>query len=443
MSRQALIHLAPSWVLVLVAVTQCTPAMPSLAVMAIAAALATGWQWLGLWRALRLRSAADDQLQPTNVFAILRALAVVAALSIALAYFTGARHDYTAYSNQWKIVLDGGNPWVGTDNAYGPLHTTLAWVYRLHPLLPKGLFSLMLVATGAIASFCSLGVQDATSRQQKLSLFAFFVLCPYSLITVGVYANNDILPAAAMVLALIGVVTFNNPASSLASGGLLALGVVSKFYPLIILPSLALRERKLDWAFVSGFLSILLPGGLLAYRHWGSSALLPLLFASTRGSKDLSIFHFTSMVLGLQLDRFSLPLMVITFVAVSWFLLSTQSSAVVASIVVFAAVLSQYRVGHQQFFLFFFLVSPFAIRYLLSCSAIFTPRVASSFLLWIGFLSWYQLVFQLSCGMAAWPALAFRQWGAVPFLFLTAFLAATVLASIAANSASSAHTTKS
>lgn len=160
---------------------------------------------------------------------------------------------------------------------------------------------------------------------------------------------------------------------------------------------------------------------------------MPLLFASSRSSKDLSIFHFTSKVLGAQLDSFSLPLMVVAFAAVSWFLHSRNVNAVIGSIVTFAAVLSFYKVGHQQFFLFFFLVSPFAIRYLLSCSTIFTPKLASAFLLWIGFLNWYQLVFQLTCGMWEGPATTLRYWGALPFLALSAGLATTTMRSIAAN----------
>lgn len=417
-------------------------------ITAIAAGLAVAWLMQGLWRILLLQPSSPHQLQPANTsantspsisaagstgLATIAMLAAVSSLTIAVAYFSGTKHDYIAYANQWEIVLDGGNPWVGTDNAYGPLHNAIAWLYGLDHLLPKGLFTLLHVATGAIASFGSLGIDDTTSRLQRSCLFAFFVLSPYSLITVGVYANNDILPAAAMVLALMGVVAFNKPISSLASGSLLAIGVLCKFYPLIILPSLAFQHRKLDWPLLSGFLVTLILGGSLAYWHWGTSALLPLLFAGARSSKDLSIFHFTSKVLGMQLDSFSLPLMVIVFAAISWFLFSKNANAVIGSIVTFAAVLSVYKVGHQQFYLFFFLVSPFAIRYLQSSSTFFTPKLMAVFLLWIGFLNWYQLVFQLTCGMWKWPATTFRYWGALPFLALSGALASTALHSIATN----------
>jgi hypothetical protein len=443
MLRRALVHLAPSWALLLVAVTSCSAAIPSVVITAIAAGLAVAWLMQGLWCLLQspppgahpnhpFNGSSGLTASPSTTLATITMVAVVSGLTIAVAYSTGFRHDYSAYTHQWEIVLSGGDPWLGTDNAYGPLHNTLAWAYGRDHLLPKGLFALLLVATGAIASFGSLGLNDATSWRQRTCLFAFFVLSPYSLITVGVYANNDILPAAAMVLALMGVVTFNNRLSSVASGSLLAIGVLFKFYPLVILPSLAFRQRKLDGPLVSGFLFTLLLGSSLAYRLWGSSTRLPLLFASARSSKDLSIFHFSSKVLGIQLDGFSLPLMVAAFVIVSWFLFSRKANVVISSIVTFAAVLSVYKVGHQQFYLFFFLVSPFAIRYLLSGSTILTPKLMAAFLLWIGFLNWYQLQFQLTCGMAEGPAATFRYWGAVPFLAPSAVLAAGVLSSIAA-----------
>jgi hypothetical protein len=95
-------------------------------------------------------------------------------------------------------------------------------------------------------------------------------------------------------------------------------------------------------------------------------------------------------------------------------------------------------VGHQQFFLFFFLVAPFAIRYLLSCSRILTPRVAAVFFLWIGFLNWYQLEYSLTCGMFEGPSKAFRYggsvfryWGALVYFILSAVLAFTLIGRIA------------
>jgi len=406
--------------------------MPQVAIFSVAAILTTSWLFHGLWRILYLRPLAGNKLYSIKTYNFIGFLAVVAFLSMAFSYQTGYRHDYVAYIKQWDVILRGADPWLGTDNAYGPIHNLLAWTYKIHSLVPKVLFSLLLVVTGAISSFFPLGINDRTCSLQRCCLFAFIILSPFSLITVNFYANNDILPAAAMVLAMIGTVALKSFSSRILSGGILAIGVMSKFYPLIILPSLTFRRRCIDWAFVSGFLGTLLLVSSLAYKLWGNSILIPLLFAGSRESKHLSIFNFTRTVLSLNLDRFSTPFMIVVFLVVSWFLFKKNIDPILGSILTFAAVLSFYKVGHQQFFLFFFLVSPFAIRYLLSCSNILNPRVAATFFVWIGFLNWYQLEYQLTCGMWEWQAKVFRYYGALPYLITSAVLAVTILGRITA-----------
>ncbi|MEA5444074.1 hypothetical protein [Cyanobium gracile] len=427
-----MLYAFPSWVLLFISVKACSPSMPHVAVFSVAAILTTTLLFHGLWRILYLQPLAGEKPPSIKTRNIIIFLAVLAFLSIAFSYQAGVRHDYVQYRKHWDVILAGLDPWLGTDNAYGPVHNLFAWMYRVHALFPKILFSFLLVSTGAISSFFPLGIKDRTYSIQRCCLFAFFILSPYSLITVNLYANNDILPAAAMVLALIGTVALKSFSSRVISGGILAIGVMSKFYPLIILPSLSLRRRCIDWAFVSGFLGTLLLGSSLAYRLWGNSVLIPLLFANSRESKHLSIFNFTRNVLGLNLDRFSTPFMLVVFLVMSIFLFKKNIGPMLGSILTFAAVLSFYKVGHQQFFLFFFLVSPFAIRYLLSCSNILTPKVAAIFFVWTGYLNWYQLEYQLTCGMWEWPAKVFRYAGALPYLTISAVLAMTILGRITA-----------
>jgi len=422
----------------LISFEHCYPSMPQVAIFSIAAILATMWLFYGLWRIFFLRSPAVDEPQSIKIYKIVSFLAVAAFLAMAFSYLTGSLHDYVAYLRQWEIILLGVDPWQGTDNAYGPIHNLLAWAYKIHPLMPKVLFAFLLVATGAVSAFAPLDMKDKTNPLQRCCLFAFLILSPFSLITVALYANNDILPAAAMVLALVGIVAFKSISSRILSGGILAIGCMSKFYPLIILPSLAVRRRHIDWAFVSGFLGTLILVASIAYAVWGKSALIPLQFAGSRGSKHLSIFNFTKNVMGINLDRFSIRLMLYAFLAMTYVQFKNNIGPVVGSILTLAAVLSFYKVGHQQFFLFFFLVAPFAIRYLLSCSRILTPRVAAVFFLWIGFLNWYQLEYSLTCGMFEGPSKAFRYggsvfryWGALVYFILSAVLAFTLIGRIA------------
>jgi hypothetical protein len=290
----------------------------------------------------------------------------------------------------------------------------------------------LLSATGGIASFFPLRIDEKTSLPQRYLLFIFFILSPFALITVTFYGLNDILPAAAMVLAIIGAITFKDFLPRILSGGILAIGVMSKFYPIIILPSLSIRRRRIDWAFISGFLGVLVSIALLAYKIWGKSMLYPLLFAGFRGSAHLSLFHFTRTVLELNLDRLSTPVMLVVFLAMSLFLFKKNLDPMLNSILIFASVLSFYKVGHQQFFLFFFLISPYAIRHLLSDSNFLTPKLAAAFFVWIGFLNWYQLEYQLTCGLVEWPARFFRYYGALLYVLISGVLAVMIFKRIAA-----------
>jgi hypothetical protein len=447
---RVMLYALPSWVLLFISVEDCYPSMPQVAVFSIAAVLTTTWLYYGLWRILYLRPFEVDRLQFIKVYNIIGFLAAVAFLAMAFSYLTGSRHDYMACLKQWEVILGGNDPWLGTDNAYGPIHNLLAWTYKIHRLLPKVLFSFLLVATGAISSFVPLGIEDRTHPLERCCLFASFILSPFSLITVSLYANNDILPAAAMVLALIGIVSFKSISSRILSGGILALGFMSKFYPLIIFLSLSIRRRCIDWAFIGGFLGTLILVASFAYKLWGNSFLVPILFAGSRGSKHLSIFNFTRNVMGLNLDGFSIRLMVVAFAVMSYFQFKKNIGSVLGSILTFAAVLTFYKVGHQQFFLFFFLVAPFAIRYLLSCSNILTPRVAATFFVWIGFLNWYQLEYSLTCGMWEGPSKVFRYggalfryWGALFYLIISTFLAVTIIGRINARDVMLADSTDS
>lgn len=429
--RRLAIHLLPSWALLLIAALACSPAWPQVALLSSASILASVWLFVGLGRLLAVRTA-DDQATAVRWSRLLVWLLLAGLLTLAFAHATGPRQDYRGYIKQWQIILAGADPWLNTRNAYGPLHNLLAWLYQIHPLLPKSLFSLLLLGSGAASAFAPLGIRDRTTPSQRAGLFALLILSPFCLITVGLYANNDILPAAAMTLSLIGVVASGKASVRGLAGALLAIGSLSKFYPLIILPALAIRRRRLDMAFVSGFLATLIPLLILASATWGRSLLIPLLFAGSRESKHLSIFNFTRSILDLNLDRFSTPLMVLAFVAISCFVLLNDSGPLLGAILSFACVLSVYKVGHQQFFLFFFLIAPFALRYYLSGSNLITPTLTGVLLAWLGFLNWYQLEYALTCGLWEGPARPLRHLGAVPYLLLSVVLMTTLLARLGA-----------
>ena len=63
---------------------------------------------------------------------------------------TGVRHDYGWYLEQWALTLEGQDPWstvADNGNAYGPIHTGLAYLTPLDPLAPKVLMALLFLVS--------------------------------------------------------------------------------------------------------------------------------------------------------------------------------------------------------------------------------------------------------------------------------------------------------
>ena len=61
---------------------------------------------------------------------------------------------------------------------------------------------------------------------------------------------------------------------------------------------------------------------------------------------------------------------------------------------------SFYKVGHPQFFLYFFAASPLIIRYLHNKELLKDSRLFGSYLMWICFLNFYQTFYRLACYMS-------------------------------------------
>jgi hypothetical protein len=429
--------LLPSWILVFIGSRGLFQSNTDLAFIALASAFAIAGIFAVLWHVLFPAPSGTTPTSAHDALVIRLLLAVVIALLLFLAYRTGARHDYGLYYlKQWKTVLTGENPWSDFDvieNAYGPFQNLFAWCSSVHILLPKLLFASATAVVALISSFLPLGLPEQTSLAQRVYLFAFSLLSPYCLIIVFIFGHNDVVPASSMALAVILLVSFRSPALRIASGGLLALGVLSKFYPVVILPWLSFRRQSLDWAFLSGFAGTFALLLAFFYKLWGQTMLTPLLFAGSRESKHLSIFSFVRNVLGVDLDSWSVTLVLLVFLVVSLLLIRLNAGILLGSIVTFAAVLTFYKVGHQQFFLFFFLITPFAIRYLRSTIDVFSPKVALFSFAWLGYLSWYELMYFVTYGIDRWPAKVLRHWSGLFYFIITMALAFVLFKQLASS----------
>ncbi len=269
--------------------------------------------------------------------------------AMAVAYLSGARHDYVAYVQQWELILSGGNPWSAVaGNAYGPAYNLLACLFAFHPLLPKMAF----VLSWQISSWYL--VYQLARRGASLPWLIFWLTAlPFNPLfwSFGViYGSVDSLVAALCLIAL----AYHQTGRCSVATMVLALAALTKIYPIVFAPFLALDGRRINWHFLATFSALVAAGFALSFLMWGESTFHSIMHNSGRGSKMLSIFRFLrgdAVPWVDDVDHLSLPAMAIGgglvfFLAWKWRL--PAISGVLAGILV---TLLLYKVGHQQFFL--------------------------------------------------------------------------------------------
>ena len=125
------------------------------------------------------------------------------------------------------------------------------------------------------------------SALQVIVLAALF-WNPFPWVEIAVRGHFDILVG---LCCLAAIETWNRGSDRL-SGVYLAMGVLLKYLPVVLLPFLALdRGRVRKWFLIAAIASIVL-GLELSYHIWGPSMFSPLRLAATRRSTCLSIFMF-------------------------------------------------------------------------------------------------------------------------------------------------------
>ncbi len=242
-----------------------------------------------------------------------RGLIVFAALFLASTVLSGPRHDYVADLEIWDTVQRGGDPWwlvVGRNsplNAYGPLFNVLAPLATLNPLAPKLLFAMIYVGF----------VIALIHQRRRLSWMdaGAWLLNPFPWVEIAYFGHFDVLVALACVLAVRLRVRNRDG----AAGASLALGVLLKYVPIVILPFLSLHDRRARPRVLISAFVIITAGMSASVLMWGTSTFRPLTFAATRGSNLLSIFRFLRgsfsplrwVVAHPNVDRLSLPTLAI------------------------------------------------------------------------------------------------------------------------------------
>ena len=365
-------------------------------------------------------------------------LTILSLAFLAVTVLSGPVHDYPHFLNMWYEVEQGRNPWflVGGPNgvvplnAYGPLFNLLTGLFWVNPLAPKLLFSYayILFAVGEIKSFMA---------SHRLSAWSFGVLNalfwnPFPWVEIAIRGHFDVLVALLCLAAIRARLAGRDYVSAICLG----LGVLLKFFPIVLLPFLALDRSRIRVRVVVTTIGVIALGLGLSYWFWGATTFSPLTFAATRRSNCLSIFYFCAVAIlrsgcfcPLRILINSRP--VVLFVALlrpwQWYRTGHRGieHACVVAVVVTAVF---YHTGFPQYHMVpFVLGTDWALRYweLLRDRPVRVMAIAS-YLGWLAVFESYYLVVDSEYLAGSWYVIQ-EIVGLPTFLVGCAFLAAVVL----------------
>ena len=283
-----------------IAAWQCVPVWTSAYgyknLIAIYATFWVVWAWFTPWIAPTIIAATvhlvivlfigaidrKDRVPPletaractrTNVVLVL-----FSAAFLALSILSGSKGDYSSYGPEWRAILEGHDPWDPNfgGNAYGPLFNVLAPLYWITPLAPKLLFAF------AYLVFVIWLIKDFGARRGLVALswpvVVFWLMNPFPWVEIAYYGHNDVLVA----LACVAAVHSREQNKDVASGTFLAIGVLLKYLPIVILPFLVFNERPFRFRLFICCAVLIITALLVSVLVWGESTFSPLIFATTR-----------------------------------------------------------------------------------------------------------------------------------------------------------------
>ena len=206
-----------------------------------------------------------------------------------------AHGDYWGYLDEWMVVLGGRNPWLclrevclnwpedpttlGSRtgfNPYGPLFNALAPLVWVNPLTNKLLFAFLYLA------YVTWLIKDLAPRRGLITLswplLSLWILNPFPWVEIAYFGYFDVLMALACVAAVHSMISKRDG----VSGSYLALGVLLKFMPIVILPFLVFSERRFHFRLLSFCVGVVIVGFTVSTLIWGPSTFLPLALAAVR-----------------------------------------------------------------------------------------------------------------------------------------------------------------
>jgi Glycosyltransferase family 87 len=302
------------------------------------------------------------------------ALLIVSFVFLGVTALSGPRHDYYFYRQMWYEIAQGHDPWfkvygIGGHvplNAYGPLFNLLTGLSWVNPYAPKLIFaySYIIFAISQIKGFTA---SRASSVIQFIVLFALF-WNPFPWVEIAARGHFDILVG----LLCLGAVRAWTRGYDIRSGACLALGVLLKYLPIVLLPVLAVDRGRVRWRFLVSALSTIAFGMELSCLVWGISTLSPLELAASRDATALSIYYFVRgrysplLLFGVMTNLDYLAPYVLFFaLLLAWrWAWVRQPDALAAGVVVAITTVLFYRTAYPQYQMVpFVLGSAWAVRH--------------------------------------------------------------------------------
>ena len=310
----------------------------------------------------RMAHDTDRARRPLHVRLTNLALCWLSVAFLAATVVLGCAQDYTLYLAMWSGIREGRDPWVLVFgvfgnyplNAYGPLFNLLAGLAWVNPLAPKLLFA------WSYLMFSVWQVKRAARTKQFGGWFIPVLLVwffnPFAWIELALFGHFDILVGLACVAA-VRARTQNRDASA---GAWLAVGVLLKYIPLVVLPFLSIEGRRFRWRVILTALALILLGLGVSYLIWGPSTFRPILFAAVRPSSRLSIVKFLegryspipqdAVLFHVENFRALMVLVMILALTRAWSWCRTQSvDPAAGSVLGVLITLLLYRVGFPQY----------------------------------------------------------------------------------------------
>jgi hypothetical protein len=308
-------------------------------------------------------------------------------------FYRGSVHDYVAYEIQWNLILIGRSS-EAQDNVYGPLHYIFAYLWSIHDLGPKFLWFLLL--TVALYPLFRKAKELTEFRKKAV----FLVLVPFNFLTLSISSSlglNDTLVAA---LVLIGITQFYKD-RFVFSGFLLGLSVLVKFYPIILIFFLGVKNRKIQIRFLSAALCTILVGFISGFILWQDSVFRLFDFGTNRSPKYFNILGSFFYINDRSYPRYleallNLNLLLVILVSCSLFVLFLvkQLNSLSMGFITLFVFLILYKGSAEQYFLPWLLIWGFMT--LSQCKV--HQKVAKATTPFVIFLSGFALGYELFGG---------------------------------------------